>query len=105
MVRVGAYEVQDTTRVVYVSPDGSCASQTPCYASLQQGIDCPYNAFTIKVAQGVYHEDLALNESKQITIQGGWDAAFTLQAPLTTVIRAPAVTKGLPTIQNVIIGP
>lgn len=102
---LGAYEVQDTTRVVYVSPDGSCAGQTPCYAKLQQGIDYPYGTFTIKVAQGVYQENIALDESKQITIQGGWDVAFTLQAPQTTVIRAPAVTKGLLTIQNVIIRP
>ena len=102
---VGAYEVQDGTRVVYVSPDGVCDGQNPCSKSLQQGIDSPYSAFTIMVARGVYLEEISLDESKQITIQGGWNETFNLQAPLTTEIWAPTVTKGLLTIQNVVVTP
>ena len=102
---LGAYEVQNTALVVYVSPGGSCGGRIPCYEKIQEGVDYSQNAFTIQVAQGTYDEDLMLNESKQITLQGGWNSAFTVQTPQTTVIRAPAVTQGQITLQNVIIRP
>jgi hypothetical protein len=102
---LGAYEIQTTAGVVYVSPDGSCSGRIPCYRKLQEGMDHPHTLFTVQAAQGTYDEDLALNEAKEITIEGGWDSAFTLQTPHTTLIRAPVVTKGSITLKNVVVRP
>lgn len=102
---LGAYEAQSTAGVVYVSPDGTCSGRIPCYGKIQEGMDYPQSTFTIQVARGVYDEGPVLDESKQITLQGGWNPTFTVQTPNTTVIRAPAVTKGQITLQNVIIRP
>jgi Protein of unknown function (DUF1565) len=102
---LGAHELQSTALVVYVSPDGSCDGRIPCYETLQEGMDHPYTIFTIQVAQGTYDEDLTLNETKEITIQAGWDSTFSAQTPHATVIRAPTVTKGRINLQNLIIKP
>ncbi|MCP4577790.1 MAG: hypothetical protein GY846_16075 [Deltaproteobacteria bacterium] len=102
---LGAHELQSTPLVVYVSPDGSCDGRIPCYGKLQEGMDHPHAVFTIQVAQGTYDEDLTLNGTREITLQAGWDSTFFEQTPLTTVIRAPTVTKGHITFQNLIIKP
>lgn len=91
--------------MVYVSPDGSCDGRIPCYGTLQEGMDHPHTISTIQVAQGTYDEALTLNETKEITLQAGWDSTFSEQTPHTTVIRAPTVTKGHITLQNLIIKP
>ena len=102
---LGAYEIPTTAGVVYVSPDGACSGRTPCYRKLQDGMDHPNTLLTVQVAQGTYDEDLVLNETKEITLEGGWDSEFTLQTSHTTVIRAPAVTSGRLTLRNVIVRP
>jgi hypothetical protein len=102
---LGAYEIETTAGVVYVSADGFCSGQTPCYRKLQEAMDHPHTVFTVQVAQGTYPEDLVLNAAKEITLQGGWDSGFKLQTPQSTVIRAPAVTKGMLTLRNVIVRP
>ena len=92
----------------YVSPealDGSCENHTPCFPRIQEGIAWDHTTFTVKVEQGIYVEAIALNESKQITIQGGWNPSFTMQTSGTTVIKAATVSKGSLTFQNVIIRP
>ncbi|MBW2204878.1 MAG: hypothetical protein JRF52_12540 [Deltaproteobacteria bacterium] len=40
---------------------------------------------TIKIAEGSYAEDLILNTSKQLTLQGGWNSAFTARSSNSTV--------------------
>ena len=37
-------------------------------------IDWNNTTFTVKVEQGIYDEGIALDELKQITIQGGWNS-------------------------------
>ena len=73
-VDMGAYEFPP---IVYISPDGLCDSQTPCYSKIQDGIDWDGSVFTIKAEQGTYGEDIVLDELKEITIQGGWNSTFT----------------------------
>jgi len=73
-VDIGAYEYMG---VVYVSPDGLCDGKTPCYSTIQEGIDWDGLMFTIKAEQGVYGENIVMDRSKKVFFQGGWDAAFT----------------------------
>ena len=46
---MGAYEFQ---LIVYITPDGLCDGNAPCYPKIQYGIDWEGFVFTIKAAQG-----------------------------------------------------
>ena len=92
--------------VIYVNPnDETCGDHCPCYASIQAAINAPYAAHTLKIAQGVYNEIFSLNESRDITVEGGWNASFTEQIPNTTIIKSPTVNSGSMTFRNFIIRP
>jgi len=42
-----------------------------------------YEPVIINIAQGTYGEGLALWQSKDLTLQGGWDSTFTTQTSST----------------------
>jgi hypothetical protein len=89
----------------YVSPDGFCGNKTPCFSHIQNAVDWNRTTFTIKIGQGAYNETFTLNQSKNITVQGGWNASFDSQVPQTTTIKAPSVLQGSVTVQELIIVP
>ena len=74
-----------TTGSVYVESLGSCGDNTPCYSTIQTAIDAASSGNAIKIAEGSYDEDLNLSSSKELTLQGGWDSAFTSQSSSPTV--------------------
>ena len=64
------------TGPLFVSPGGSgaaCTQIAPC--ALQTALDQAVDGDTIRVAQGTYHQTVVLNHS--VTLEGGWNAAFT----------------------------
>ena len=71
--------------VLYVEPSASCGGNTPCYASIQEAINAAGSRAIIRVAEGRYYEDLTLNSAKDLTLQGGWDSAFTTRSSSTTI--------------------
>jgi hypothetical protein len=85
--------------------DASCGGQYPCYTSIQEAVDAADTESVIRIAQGTYDESVILNESKALTLQGGWDASFTTQTSNTTTIKAPKAAKGSITLQNLIVKP
>ncbi|MBU0732643.1 MAG: hypothetical protein KKG10_00650, partial [Proteobacteria bacterium] len=89
----------------YVAPDGLCGDKTPCYPTIQAGIDAAGSGATIKIAQGTYTASIVLNTSKSLTVKGGWNSAFTSQIPNTTIIKAPKANQGSLTLQMVTIRP
>jgi len=70
---------------LYVSISGDCGDKTPCYDSIQEAIDAAITGSVILTVQGTYDESIVLNESKALTLQGGWDSTFTSQPSYTTV--------------------
>lgn len=54
-----------------VCPSG-CA-----YSSIQAAINAASDGDTIRVAQGIYFENIDIDDSINITIEGGWDSTFT----------------------------
>jgi hypothetical protein len=72
---MGAYEFGK--KIVYVSQDGLCYGNTPCYSTIQEGIDWDGIAFTVKAHEGPFAESIVLDEDKKITFQSGWDTTFT----------------------------
>ena len=80
--RIGKFKIEF---FVFVDPGGSCGGNTPCYTTIGTAMDAAASGSTIKIAQGSYAEDLILNASKQLTLQGGWNAAFTARSSNSTV--------------------
>jgi hypothetical protein len=98
--RIGRFTVQP---FLYVSKDGVCGGKTPCETSIQTAVETAPTGAIIKIAQGTYDEPIVLNESKRLTLQGGWDSSFTTQTTNTTFIKTPIVTAGSLTLQMVSI--
>ncbi|MBC8420653.1 MAG: hypothetical protein H8E10_18875, partial [Desulfobacterales bacterium] len=94
-----------TSSVIYVNKDGICGGNSPCYTSIQAAMDAASTGTAIKIAQGTYDESFVLNESKSLTLQGGWDSSFTSQTSNTTFIKAPKASQGSLTLQMVTIKP
>lgn len=62
---------------LYVEPTASCGGNTPCYATIQEAMDAAGSEAVIRIAEGTYAEDIRLSSAKILTLQGGWNAAFT----------------------------
>ena len=80
--RIGTFQIQS---LVFVEPGGSCGGNTPCYTTIGAAMGAAVSGSTIKIAEGSYAEDLILNTSKQLTLQGGWNSAFTARSSNSTV--------------------
>jgi len=91
---------------VYVDQnDDNCDGNSPCYSTIQAGIDVADDGSTVNVAHGTYTESLSLNSPKKITLKGGWNDHFSDQDN-TTVIKAPKVEGGgTLTMQDIVIRP
>jgi hypothetical protein len=62
---------------VFISQDGLCHDNAPCYSTIQEGIDWDGVVFTIRAHEGPFAEDVILDQPKEITFQSGWDTTFT----------------------------
>jgi len=81
--RIGTFKILKIQS--FVEPRGSCGGNTPCYATIGAAMDAAASGSTIKIAEGTYAEDLILNTSKKITLQGGWNSVFTARSSNSTV--------------------
>jgi len=70
---------------LYVEPAASCGGNIPCYATIQQAINVAGSEAIIKIAEGAYAEGLHLSSAKILTLQGGWNSAFTMRISSTTI--------------------
>ena len=77
-----------TTDAYVNQNDGTCSGNSPCYLTIQEGIDAAGDASTVNIARGIYTESLLLNSPKTVTLKGGWDDIFSAQESNTTVIKA-----------------
>ncbi|MGQ9570901.1 MAG: choice-of-anchor Q domain-containing protein [Thermodesulfovibrionales bacterium] len=86
----------DCAEVIYIEPNGICGDNAPCYSSIQEGINVAGDGVTIKVAQGVYKENLIVNPSKNFILEGGWSSNFTNRDnnPSLTIIEGDVNDDG-----------
>lgn len=101
---IGAYEFSLPFPFVYVSLDGLCGGKTPCYSTIQAGIDATSTGAIIKIVQGTYSENLRLSSSKELILSAGWDSTFTTQSS-NTVIKSLTIigTSGTVEIDNIVL--
>ena len=67
------------------------------YAKIQQAVSEALNGDTIKVAAGVYHENIRIVAAKNLVIQGGWDNRFSSMRadPSLTIINGDITGDGI----------
>jgi len=87
-----------------VEASQNCGDKTPCYETIQGAIAQVGIMATIKIVQGPYDEHIILDAPKELTLQGGWDAAFTSQAGNTT-IHGLRIKKGKVVASKMILKP
>ncbi len=58
------------------------------YSSIQAALNAAEDGDTLRVAQGLYYENLSINNPITVTIQGGWDATFSSRSsdPSLTIV-------------------
>jgi hypothetical protein len=79
---------------IYVSQDGYCGGYTPCYSTIQEGIDAASLPSVIKITQETYYEDIVLDINQIIDFDGGWDTGFTTCSSETTISGSIRITDG-----------
>ena len=77
---------------MYVSGDGDCGVNNPCYDSIQDAIVNAATGSTILVRQGTYEESLNLETAKTLLIKSGYNEAYDQQTANTTFIQATGPT-------------
>ncbi len=91
-----------STTVIYVEPSGACGGNAPCYASIQDAINAAVSGDTIKISQDATAQALSLITAKNLTLQGGWNPAFTVQTSDTT-ITSLSVQAGSVGVESLVI--
>jgi len=81
---------------LYVSTDGLCGGNNPCYTNVQDALDAADPFDEIHVATGIYTDAAyTLAEiTETITLQGGWNAGFSTQDPSTYPTTLDAQGQG-----------
>ena len=72
------------------------------YSSLQAAYDAASDGDTIQVIAETFAEDLSIDKSKSITVSGGYDGAFSINAWNTILNGNMTVSSGVLTIENFI---
>ncbi len=88
---------------VYVSPDGVCGGNEPCYSTIQGAMDFAQSGATVYVVAGDFFESPVLDMKKVIILQGGWDASFETQVSNTVIHGSLLVSAGSLKTRKVIL--
>ena len=86
---------------LYVEPAALCGGNIPCYATIQVAMNAAGSGSIIGIAEGIYAEGLHLSSAKIMTLQGGWDSAFTIRISSTT-INSLTISSGTVTAEYLV---
>ena len=96
----GVFKIQ---QIIYVSLDGVCNSKSPCFTTLQNGINAAEAFAAIYVTQETYNENVILDDPKALTLQGGWDTTFTNCLSRTTINGSLTISDGTLVVENIVL--
>jgi hypothetical protein len=105
----GPWDMLQATRAsslintIYVSKDGSCNGNNPCFTNIQNGISSASAPSIIKITQETYNENVILDFDVEFTLQGGWGTSFTTNSGQTTDNGSLTIRNGSVTVENLII--
>ena len=88
--------------VAYVEPAGVCGGKSPCYASVQEAVNSVDSGTTIKISKGFFDERLIAGANKAVTLECGWDAAFSVRNDYTTV-DSLTITSGMVVVDALVL--
>jgi hypothetical protein len=89
--------------LTYVGQDGICGKKSPCFTSIQNGIDSVQSSTILKITQETYTEQVILDGPEEITLQGGWDTTFTSSSSYSTIQGSITITNGTMIVENIIV--
>ncbi len=87
---------------IYVEPSGACGGNTPCFTNIQEAVGAAESGDTIKISQDVPAQAISLNTAKSLTLQGGWNAAFTVQAS-DSAVNSLTVQDGTISVDSLVV--
>jgi hypothetical protein len=90
-------------KVYYVATQGNCGVRSPCFSSIQEAIDSAESLSLIHITQDACDEDITFDQPKVLSLQGGWDAAFTAPVSNTPLLGLLTIYNGLLIIENMIL--
>jgi len=88
---------------IYVGQDGWCGGKTPCFTSIQNGIDSAQSSMIIAITQETYNENVILDDPKVLTLKGGWDSIFTTNQSYTIIDGSLTISDGKLIVENIIL--
>jgi hypothetical protein len=89
--------------VFYVSKDGLCNGNKPCFPMVQNGIGNTSAGAEIYITQETYDENIVLGFSELVALRGGWDTTFTSKSSYTTINGSLAITNGTIIVENILV--
>jgi hypothetical protein len=88
---------------IYVSKDDHCGGNKPCFLHIQYGIAPASIPATIKITGETYIEDILLDFSREVTLEGGWDENFASDSSYTTIDGSLTIKHGTMIIEKIIL--
>ena len=87
--------------IVYVDSTGQCGGNGSCFSGIQNAIDSATSYFLMRMSEGIYDEDIVIDQTYGLTLSGGWDSTFTTQSS-DTVINSLTIsdTSGTVEVEN-----
>ncbi len=92
LVGISAGIVHADPGVIYVSADGSCGGNTPCYTTVQAAVDAASSGDEIRIAAGTYTSSAlaVVTIDRSLTLKGGYNSDFSVR----NVNTYPSVLDG-----------
>lgn len=72
-------------KIVYVDSSGECGGNGSCFSGIQNAIDSATGYFLMRLSEGIYDEDIVIDQTYGLTLSGGWDSTFTSQSSETVI--------------------
>ena len=94
---------EDNADTIYISKDGLCSDNEPCFKHIQNGIASASAPTTIKITQETYNEDVVLDFNETISLEGGWNTAFTTNSGQSTINGSLTISNGKVMVENIIL--
>jgi len=76
---IGITGIVTAAEVIYVDRLGECGGYTPCFTSIQSGIDAATSYAFIVIGEGDFNEDVIVDQPYGFVLSGGWNSAFSAQ--------------------------